>query len=102
MTPPTATWRDRAMFVVRKFVIGYRIAKEPHFDREATARRLGFARVAIHSMDAVADRDWAIEFTSVAALVTGADIRWKLTGTKTLSPTGLYLDATVFYRLVLT
>ncbi|MEQ1868516.1 MAG: hypothetical protein ABL961_00640 [Vicinamibacterales bacterium] len=37
MTPPTATWRDRAMFVIRKFVIGYRISKEPHFDREATA-----------------------------------------------------------------
>ncbi len=38
-------------------------------DREATARRLGFARVAIHSIDAVSDRDWAIEFASACALV---------------------------------
>ena len=38
-------------------------------DREQTARWLGFARVAVHSMDAVADRDWAIEFASVTALV---------------------------------
>lgn len=37
-------------------------------DREATAKRLGFARVAVNSMDAVADRDWAIEFVGVCAL----------------------------------
>ncbi len=37
-------------------------------DREAAARRLGFERVAIHAMDAVSDRDWAIEFTGVCAL----------------------------------
>ncbi len=38
-------------------------------DREATAHRLGFARVATHSIDAVADRDWAIEFTGACALI---------------------------------
>src|SRR6185295_3608162 len=38
-------------------------------DREATARRLGFARVAINSIDAVSDRDWAIEAVSDCALV---------------------------------
>jgi argininosuccinate lyase len=38
-------------------------------DREATARRLGFARVATNSIDAVSDRDWAIEFVSACALV---------------------------------
>jgi argininosuccinate lyase len=38
-------------------------------DREATARRLGFARVALNSIDAVADRDWAIEHAGVAALL---------------------------------
>lgn len=38
-------------------------------DREATARRLGFARVAGNSLDAVSDRDWAIEFVSACALV---------------------------------
>ena len=37
--------------------------------RAANARRLGFARVATNSMDAVADRDWAIEFVSACALV---------------------------------
>lgn len=36
-------------------------------DRDATAKRLGFARVALNSMDAVADRDWAIEMVSVCA-----------------------------------
>ena len=34
---PAAKWRARAMFLIRKFVIGYRITGEPHFDREATA-----------------------------------------------------------------
>jgi argininosuccinate lyase len=38
-------------------------------DREATARRLGFARVAENSLDAVSDRDWAVEFTGCCALV---------------------------------
>jgi argininosuccinate lyase len=38
-------------------------------DREATARRLGFARVATNSLDAVSDRDWAIEFVAACALV---------------------------------
>ena len=38
-------------------------------DLVAAARHLGFERVAIHSIDAVADRDWAIEFAGVCALV---------------------------------
>ena len=38
-------------------------------DREATAKRLGFARVAVNSLDATSDRDWAIEFVSDCALV---------------------------------
>ena len=38
-------------------------------DREATARRLGFARVAVNSIDAVSDRDWAIELVSCCALL---------------------------------
>jgi len=38
-------------------------------DRAATAQRLGFARVAVNSIDAVSDRDWAIEFVGACALV---------------------------------
>jgi len=38
-------------------------------DRLVTAARLGFAGVAGNSIDAVADRDWAIEFASACALV---------------------------------
>ncbi len=38
-------------------------------DRAAIARRLGFASVAINSLDAVSDRDWAVEFTAACALV---------------------------------
>ncbi len=38
-------------------------------DRQATAARLGFSRVATNSVDAVADRDWAVEFVSVCALI---------------------------------
>ena len=38
-------------------------------DRDATAERLGFARVSLNSLDAVADRDWAIEMISVCTLV---------------------------------
>jgi argininosuccinate lyase len=38
-------------------------------DRRATAARLGFSRVATNSVDAVADRDWAIEFVSACALI---------------------------------
>ena len=38
-------------------------------DRHATAERLGFAGVSGNSIDAVADRDWAIEFVSVCALI---------------------------------
>jgi argininosuccinate lyase len=37
-------------------------------DREAAARRLGFARVAVNSIDAVSDRDWAVEFVATCAL----------------------------------
>jgi argininosuccinate lyase len=38
-------------------------------DREAVARELGFESVCANSLDAVADRDFAIEFEAVAALV---------------------------------
>jgi argininosuccinate lyase len=38
-------------------------------DRRATAARLGFSQVARNSVDAVADRDWAIEFVSACALI---------------------------------
>ncbi|MFI5262715.1 MAG: argininosuccinate lyase, partial [Candidatus Limnocylindrales bacterium] len=37
-------------------------------DREATARELGFAGVTRNSIDAVADRDFAVEFLAAAAL----------------------------------
>ncbi len=38
-------------------------------DREAVARALGFDGVCENSLDAVSDRDFAIEFTAAAALV---------------------------------
>jgi len=38
-------------------------------DRNETARLLGFAGIAENSLDAVSDRDFAIEFTSLAALM---------------------------------
>ena len=38
-------------------------------DRELTARLLGFEAVADNSLDAVSDRDFAIEFTAAAALL---------------------------------
>jgi argininosuccinate lyase len=38
-------------------------------DREFTARRLGFERIAENSLDAVSDRDFAIEFAGACALV---------------------------------
>ena len=38
-------------------------------DRDATAKRLGFARVSRNSLDAVADRDWAVEMISVCTLI---------------------------------
>lgn len=38
-------------------------------DREAVAVELGFASVSANSLDAVSDRDFAIEFTSVCSLV---------------------------------
>ncbi len=38
-------------------------------DREYTAQLLGFERPARNSLDAVSDRDFAIEFASVAALI---------------------------------
>jgi len=38
-------------------------------DRERVARELGFDAVATNSLDAVADRDFAIEFEAAAALV---------------------------------
>src|SRR5262249_5565777 len=42
----------------------------PPIDREAVARELGFARIAENSMDAVSDRDFAVDFLSAAALLT--------------------------------
>ena len=38
-------------------------------DREQVARELGFESIATNSLDAVADRDFAIEFQAAAALV---------------------------------
>ncbi len=38
-------------------------------DREATARALGFARPMANSLDAVSDRDFAVEFLSAAAIL---------------------------------
>ncbi len=38
-------------------------------DREFVARELGFEGVCANSLDAVSDRDFAIEFTSAAALI---------------------------------
>ena len=37
-------------------------------DREAVAKKLGFASVAENSMDAVSDRDFALEFASAASI----------------------------------
>jgi len=38
-------------------------------DREAVAEELGFARIVENSMDAVSDRDFAVDFLSAAALL---------------------------------
>src|SRR5262249_45700322 len=38
-------------------------------DRESVARALGFAAVSANSMDAVSDRDFAVEFLAAAALL---------------------------------
>ncbi|MBL8527581.1 MAG: argininosuccinate lyase [Burkholderiales bacterium] len=38
-------------------------------DREAVARELGFEGICENSLDAVSDRDFAIEFTAAAALI---------------------------------
>ena len=38
-------------------------------DREAVAEELGFARIIENSMDAVSDRDFAVDFLSAAALL---------------------------------
>ena len=40
-------------------------------DREMTARALGFERPAANALDAVSDRDFAIEFLSAAAIAAG-------------------------------
>ena len=40
-------------------------------DREMTAKALGFDRPMTNSMDAVADRDFALEFLSAAAIAAG-------------------------------
>jgi len=38
-------------------------------DRELTAKLLGFERICLNSLDAVSDRDFAIEFTSFSSLL---------------------------------
>ena len=38
-------------------------------DRELTAKLLGFERICLNSLDAVSDRDFAIEFTSFASIL---------------------------------
>lgn len=38
-------------------------------DREMVARELGFAAISMNSMDAVSDRDFAIEFCAAASLI---------------------------------
>lgn len=38
-------------------------------DRELTAKLLGFERICLNSLDAVSDRDFAIEFSSFASLL---------------------------------
>jgi argininosuccinate lyase len=45
-------------------------------DREFTARELGFGAIAENSLDAVADRDFAIELCAVAALAMTHFSRW--------------------------
>ena len=45
-------------------------------DREMVAKLLGFDGVCANSLDAVSDRDFAIEFTSVAALALTHMSRW--------------------------
>jgi len=46
------------------------LAGSPHpIDREWTARELGFARIYDNSMDAVSDRDFVVEFLSIASLI---------------------------------
>ncbi len=45
-------------------------------DREFTARELGFDGIAENSLDAVSDRDFAIEFTAAAALLMTHLSRW--------------------------
>ncbi|NJP40020.1 argininosuccinate lyase [Oscillospiraceae bacterium HV4-5-C5C] len=45
-------------------------------DREMTARELGFARVATNSLDAVGDRDYAVELVSDLAMLMLHLSRW--------------------------
>ncbi len=45
-------------------------------DREMTRELLGFDRVAANSLDAVSDRDFAIEFTSCASILMMHLSRW--------------------------
>ncbi len=40
-----------------------------NLDREFVAKELGFDKVASNSMDAVSDRDFAVEFSSIAVLI---------------------------------
>ncbi len=47
------------------------LAGTPHpIDRELTARLLGFDRPAANSLDAVSDRDFALEFLAAAAILS--------------------------------
>ena len=45
-------------------------------DREFTAQLLGFESIAMNSLDAVSDRDFAIEFTAAASLIMMHLSRW--------------------------
>ncbi len=45
-------------------------------DRASVARKLGFDGIANNSLDAVSDRDFAIEFCAVASLLVNHTSRW--------------------------
>ncbi|HYA35712.1 MAG TPA: argininosuccinate lyase [Candidatus Binataceae bacterium] len=67
--------RDRERFVqararadVMPLGAGALAATTLAIDREAVARALGFERITMNSVDAVSDRDFAVDFLSAAAL----------------------------------
>ncbi|HBP13895.1 MAG: argininosuccinate lyase [Pseudomonadota bacterium] len=45
-------------------------------DREFTAKKLGFEGLALNSLDAVSDRDFAIEFAAIASMTLSHLSRW--------------------------